>query len=39
MGMKEGTQEKRRGPKEEASGEDIFANREEKEEEVREVEE
>ena len=29
------TQEKRRGPKEEASGEDIFANREEKEEEVK----
>lgn len=39
MGMKEGTQEKRRGPKEKASGEDIFANWEEKQEEVREVEE
>lgn len=36
--MKEGMREKR-GPKEKASGEDIFANRGEKKEEVREVEE
>lgn len=34
MGVKEGTQEKRRGPKEKASGDVIFKHWEEEEEEV-----